>query len=177
MKIKILFTVLLVSSLAIGNCFAQAKKEDAHEHHAHSHGNGTLELVIDANVVKGKFEIPMESLLGFENLPKNADQKKAMAELQTATASAENFVKLPSAAACTQVSVSAESDMFKGKKSEHSDLDYSFEFQCKNPAELKSIEFVVMTKNSKFKNLKVDMVTPKGQRSVTVESKNPVLKL
>jgi len=114
-------------------------------------------------------------LLGFENLPKNAAQKKAVADLQTATASADNFVKLPAAAACTQVAVTAESDMFKGKKSEHSDLDYSFEFLCKNPSELKSIEFVVMSKNTKFKKLKVDMVTPKGQKSITVEAKNPVL--
>jgi hypothetical protein len=133
--------------------------------------------VIDGSTVKGKFEIPMESLLGFENLPKNAEQKKAMADLQTATASAENFVKLPVAAACSQVAITAESDMFKGKKSEHSDLDYSFEFLCKTPAELRTIEFVVMSKNAKFKSLKVDMVTPKGQKSITVEAKNPMLKL
>ena len=175
MKIKILVTVLLVSLIAIGNCFAPAKKEKTHEHKAHSHGNGSLELVIDGNTVKGKFEIPMESLLGFENLPKNAEQRKTMAELQTATASAENFVKLPPAAACTQVSVSAESDLFKGKKSEHSDLDYTFEFVCKNPSELKSIKFVVMSKSTKFKKLKVDMVTPHGQNSTTIDAKNPIL--
>lgn len=74
-----------------------------------------MELVIDGNTVKGKFEIPMDSLLGFENLPKNAAQIKAVSDLQTATASADNFVKLPAAAACTQVAVTAESDMFKGK--------------------------------------------------------------
>ena len=174
---KLRFNSVLFFSITMASCtaFAEAKKEQSHEHQAHSHGNGTLELVIDGNTVKGKFEIPMESLLGFENLPKNTAQKKAVADLQTATASADNFVKLPAAAACTQVAVTAESDMFKGKKSEHSDLDYSFEFLCKNPSELKSIEFVVMSKNAKFKKLKVDMVTPKGQKSTTVQAKNPVL--
>jgi len=174
---KIRFNSVLFFSITMASCtaFAEAKKEQSHEHQAHSHGNGTLELVIDGNTVKGKFEIPMESLLGFENLPKNTAQKKAVADLQTATASADNFVKLPAAAACTQVAVTAESDMFKGKKSEHSDLDYSFEFLCKNSSELKSIEFIVMSKNVKFKKLKVDMVTPKGQKSTTVQAKNPVL--
>ena len=174
---KLRFNSVLFFSITMASCtaFAEAKKEQSHEHQAHSHGNGTLELVIDGNTVKGKFEIPMESLLGFENLPKNTAQKKAVADLQTATASADNFVKLPDAAACTQVAVTAESDMFKGKKSEHSDLDYSFEFLCKNPFELKSIEFVVMSKSAKFKKLKVDMVTPKGQKSTTVQAKNPVL--
>ena len=174
---KLRFNSVLFFSITMASCtaFAEAKKEQSHEHQAHSHGNGTLELVIDGNTVKGKFEIPMESLLGFENLPKNTAQKKAVADLQTATASADNFVKLPAAAACTQVAVTAESDMFKGKKSEHSDLDYSFEFLCKNPSELKSIEFVVMSKSVKFKKLTVDMVTPKGQKSTTVQAKNPVL--
>ena len=174
---KLRFNSVLFFSISMASCtaFAEAKKEQSHEHQAHSHGNGTLELVIDGNTVKGKFEIPMESLLGFENLPKNTAQKKAVADLQTATASADNFVKLPAAAACTQVAVTAESDMFKGKKSEHSDLDYSFEFLCKNPSELKSIEFVVMSKSAKFKKLKVNMVTPKGQKSTTVQAKNPVL--
>ena len=176
---KLRFNSVLFFSISMASCtaFAEAKKEQSHEHQAHSHGNGTLELVIDGNTVKGKFEIPMESLLGFENLPKNTAQKKAVADLQTATASADNFVKLPAAAACTQVAVTAESDMFKGKKSEHSDLDYSFEFLCKNPSELKSIEFVVMSKNAKFKKLKVEMVTPKGQKLTTVEAKKPVLNL
>lgn len=153
---KLRFNSVLFFSITMASCtaFAEAKKEQSHEHQAHSHGNGTLELVIDGNTVKGKFEIPMESLLGFENLPKNTAQKKAVADLQTATASADNFVKLPAAAACTQVAVTAESDMFKGKKSEHSDLDYSFEFLCKNPSELKSIEFVVMSKSAKFKKIK-----------------------
>ena len=174
---KLRFNSVLFFSISMASCtaFAEAKKEQSHEHQAHSHGNGTLELVIDGNTVKGKFEIPMESLLGFENLPKNTAQKKAVADLQTATASADNFVKLPAAAGCTQVAVSAESDMFNGKKSKHSDLDYSFEFLCKNYSEMKSIEFVVMSKNAKFKKLKVDMVTPKGQKSTTVQAKNPVL--
>ena len=175
MKLKINLALIFSIVMASGTALAESKKEETHEHQAHSHGNGNLELVIDGNKVKGKFEIPMDSLLGFENLPKNAAQKKAVADLQTATASADNFVKLPAAAACTQVAVTAESDMFKGKKSEHSDLDYSFEFLCKNPSELKSIEFIVMSKNTKFKKLKVDMVTPKGQKSTTVEGKNPVL--
>ena len=176
---KLRFNSVLFFSISMASCtaFAEAKKEQSHEHQAHSHGNGTLELVIDGNTVKGKFEIPMESLLGFENLPKNTAQKKAVADLQTATASADNFVKLPSAAACSQVAVTAESNMFKGKKSEHSDLNYSFEFLCKNPFELKSIEFIVMSKNAKFKKLKVEMITPKGQKLTTVEAKKPMLNL
>ena len=42
---------------------------------------------------------------------------------------------------------------------------------------MKSIEFVVMSKNAKFKKLKVEMVTPKGQKLTTVEAKKPVLNL
>ena len=177
MKLKVIPTVILSIAIASGTASAETRKEETHEHHTHSHGNGTLELVIDGNTVKGKFEIPMESLLGFENLPRNAAQKKAVVDLQTATASAENFVKLPVAANCTQVTVTAESDLFKGKKSDHSGLTYSFEFLCKTPSELKTIEFVVMSKNPKLKSLKVDIVTPKEQKSINVNTKNRSIKI
>ena len=55
---------------------------DKHEHAGHSHGQGQLELVVQGGAVKANFEIPMESLLGFEHLPKTPAQKKAMADLQ-----------------------------------------------------------------------------------------------
>jgi hypothetical protein len=47
------------------------------KHAAHSHGVGNLELVVQGGTVKASFEIPMESLLGFEHLPRTTAQKKS----------------------------------------------------------------------------------------------------
>lgn len=149
---------------------------DKHEHAGHSHGQGQLELVVQGGAVKANFEIPMESLLGFEHLPKTAAQKKAMADLQAAVTQPDYVLGLPKAAACELKSVEAQSDMFLGQKSTHSDLDLSMTFTCSQPAELKQIEFPIFKKHPRLKSLKVDMLTPKGQGATTVKTKDPVLR-
>lgn len=175
MKLKI--NSVLIFSITMASCtaFAEAKKEQTHEHRAHSHENGILELAIDGNSVKGKFELPMESLLGFENLPKNASQKKTMAALQEATQTIENFIQLPASAGCVSKSISAASDMFLGKKSDHSDLDLSFVWECKKISEIKQIDLVIFKNYRKLKSMKVDLVTPQLQQSFQVKSIKPII--
>lgn len=175
MKLKI--NSVLIFSITMASCtaFAEAKKEQTHEHRAHSHGNGILELAIDGNSVKGKFELPMESLLGFENLPKNTSQKKTMAALQEATQTIENFIQLPASAGCVSKSISAASDMFLGKKSDHSDLDLSFVWECKKISEIKQIDLVIFKNYRKLKSMKVDLVTPQLQQSFQVKSSKPII--
>ena len=163
-----LMPVVLLLSLSIGH--AEEK------HAAHLHGLGTVEIAIEGKTVKGAFEIPMESLLGHEYLPRTAAEKKAMADLQSAVAKASYFVSFPAAAECKEKSIAAESAMFAGKKSEHSDLDVDFEFECAKPQALTSIEFPLFAKHPRLGSLKVDMVGPKGQKSLTLKAKDPVLR-
>jgi hypothetical protein len=137
---------------------------------------GTLELVVQGGMVKANFEIPMESLLGHEHLPRTPEQKKAMADLQTATAQANYFITLPAAADCQPKSLQVDADMFKGKKSEHSDLDAELEFSCSQPSALTQVEIPLFKKHPRLSSLKVDMVTPKGQSSVTLKAKDAVLR-
>jgi hypothetical protein len=146
------------------------------KHAAHAHGLGTAEIAIDGKTVKVAFEIPMESLLGHEYLPRSAAEKKAMADLQAAVTKASYFVSLPATAECKDKSITAESAMFAGKKSEHSDLDVEFEFECAKPEALTLIEFPLFAKHPRLASLKVDMVGPKGQKSLTVKAKDPVLR-
>ena len=166
--------IALLIAISHGVVLAADKDVDgAHVYRAHTHGNGTLELAIDGNSVKGKFEIPMESLLGFENLPKNADQKRAVSTLQDASKKIDNFIKLPSQAGCVQKRTVAEADMFLGKKSDHSDLDLTFEFECKKPTEINQINLVIFTNYQKLKSLKVDVLSQISQHSFQVSSKKP----
>ena len=175
MKLKINSALIFSITMASCTAFAEAKKEQTHEHRAHSHGNGKLELAIDGNSVKGKFELPMESLLGFENLPKNTSQKKTMAALQEATQTIEKFIQLPASAGCVAKSISAASDMFSGKKSDHSDLDLSFVWECKKISEIKQIDLVIFKNYRKLKSMKVDLVTPQSQQSFQVKSSKPII--
>jgi len=162
--------LLIFLGILAAHCQAEEK------HAAHSHGLGTLEIAIDGKMVKGTFEIPMECLLGQEYLPRSAKEKKAMTDLQSAVSKASYFVSFPAAAECKEKSLSAESAMFAGKKSEHSDLDVDFEFECAKPQALNQIEFPLFAKHPRLGSLKVDLAGPKGQKSVTVKAKDPVLR-
>lgn len=168
---------LFLAGLIVATSAWSADKSGAHhDHAAHSHGQGQLALVVQGDLVQLEFEIPMESLLGHEHLPKTTAQKKAMAELQAGAALADYFVALPAAAACQLQSAQAQSDMFLGKKSEHSDLDLQLRFKCSKPAALQQVELVVFKKHPRLKSLKVEMLTPQGQGSTTLKPKDPVLR-
>jgi len=169
---KWIFTLILQAVAVLLPVWAA----DKHEHAGHSHGQGQLELVVQGNTVQANFEIPMESLLGHEHLPRTPAQKKAMADLQAGITLPNYVLSLPKAAACELKSVEAKSDMFLGKKSEHSDLDLRMAFTCNHPAELRQIEFPVFKKHTRLKSLKVEMLTPKGQGATTVQAKVPVLR-
>jgi hypothetical protein len=115
-------------------------------------------------------------LLGFEYLPRTPAQKKALADLQTSVGQANHFITLPAAAACKPVSLKVTSAMFKGQKSEHSDLDAEMAFNCAQPSALKQIEIPLFKQYPRLNALKVDMVNPNGQASVTLTAKDPVLR-
>lgn len=170
-------TKLILTMMLYGAAFwLPVWAADKHVHAGHAHGQGQLELVVQADTVNANFEIPMESLLGHEHLPKTPAQKKAMADLQAGITQPNYVLSLPKAAACELKSVEAQSDMFLGKKSEHSDLDLRMAFTCSQPAELRQIEFPVFKKHTRLKSLKIEMLTPKGQGATTVQAKVPVLR-
>ncbi|MSQ66078.1 MAG: DUF2796 domain-containing protein [Limnohabitans sp.] len=172
-------TKLLLNLLSLPLVLLSAQgvfAEDHQGHAAHSHGMGILDLSIHGKTVKASFEIPMESLLGHEYLPRSADQKKAMADLKAGVAKASYFMSFPAAAQCQEKSVKTESAMFEGKKSEHADLDADLEVECAKPEALTQIEFPLFAKHRRLGSLKVNMVGPKGQKSLTVKAKDPVLR-
>lgn len=173
MKAKTFFiTGVLVFMGSLLSVYAQ----DKHVHAAHTHGAGVLELSVQAGKVIGRFEIPMESLLGHEHLPRTDAQKKAMAQLQSRLTSADYFMVLPAAAQCKQLSLQTASGMFDGKKSEHADLVIDFVFECAQAAQLTELRIALFARHPRLKTLKVDMVGPKGQQSVNLSAKNPVLR-
>ena len=108
----------------------------------HSHGKGSLQLSLNGDVLQGQWTMPMEALLGFEHLPKNAAQTDAMNQLQKSLQNASYFIELPPESKCQQLEAKAQSDMFQGINGKgHSDLNYEFKFKCANPQMLTKFEF------------------------------------
>jgi hypothetical protein len=140
----------------------------------HSHGKGTLQLSLQSDVLQGQWTMPMEALLGFEQLPKNPSQTEAMNQLQKSLQNANYFIELPAEANCQQIEVKAESDMFQGVKGKgHSDLQYAFKFKCAHPQALTKFGFPFFKSHLRAHQLKVEWVSQGSQKSATVRSSKP----
>lgn len=140
----------------------------------HSHGKGTLQLSLQSDVLQGQWTMPMEALLGFEQLPKNPSQTESMNQLQKSLQNANYFIELPAEAKCQQIEVKAESDMFQGVKGKgHSDLQYVFKFKCAQPQALTRFGFPFFKSHLRAHQLKVEWVSQGSQKSATVRSSKP----
>ena len=144
----------------------------------HSYGKGTLQLSLQSYILQGQWTMPMEALLGFEQLPKNPSQTEAMTRLQKSLQNASYFIELPAEAKCQQIEVKAESDMFQGVKGKgHSDLQYAFKFKCTHPQSLTKFGFPFFKSHLRAHQLKVEWVSQGSQKSAMVRSSKPAFAL
>jgi hypothetical protein len=144
----------------------------------HAHGKADMELSLQGASLSGVFKTPMDSLLGFEHAPKTDNQKRSVEQLKTRLSDPTRFFQPTEAAQCSVQSVDFQSALFAGKVSGgHSDLEYRFVFTCANPEALRGLDAVVFGQYPRLHELRVELVTAKGQRSVTLRKRNRVLSL
>jgi hypothetical protein len=150
---------------------------------AHSHGAGKLELAMQGNAVRASFVFPMDSLLGFEHLPKTPAQKAAVEQLQLNLTKEQFLIKFPTAAQCKQTAIQPSSAMFAKAsdkpvaQSGHADLTVDVEFVCADTKALDRIELEVFKHHPKLHQMRVQWVSTKGQRTRVVRSSQPSLTL
>ena len=167
---------LLACAALCGSALAQGHKQGGGHAHAHAHGVGQLQIAIDGAVVRGELQIPMESLLGHEYLPRSQAQKNAMAQLRQSLTNPA-YVMLPVAAAQCQVTNSlATSPMFEGRDGGgHSSLLYAFAFRCEQPQHLRKIDVPLFAKHPRLKEIEVELVGPAVQRALRIKAAQPQL--
>jgi hypothetical protein len=143
-------------------------------HGPHVHGKGELEITIQGAAIRGAFRTPMESLLGFEHLPKNDAQRKALDDLRQQLKSPATIVMPNREAECSARMAEATSSLLTGMaKGEHSDLEFRFSFECGVPDRLNSLEVVALNQFRRLSEVRAVLVTAKGQRSFAVKKKDP----
>lgn len=141
--------------------------------HAHAHGKGEMEMTVQNGMIRAIFKTPMDSLVGFEHAPTTDAQKQAVAQLKTRLADPARFFAPSAAAQCTAGAAEFSSAMFTGQVSgKHSDLEYRFSFKCANQSALKSLEAVLFADYPRLHEIRVLVVTDKGQRATTLKKKN-----
>ncbi len=140
----------------------------------HVHGMATLQLAVDGNTLQLNLESPLDSLLGFEHLPRTAQQKDAVKVMEGHLRQADRLFQPSPAARCTLKSVTLDSPVLNAGKphapphDEHADLDGEFVFTCAQPGELRDLEVKLFETFPGVRQLKVEAATPRGQKAATL---------
>ncbi len=155
----------------------------AHELGAHVHGIATLQVAVDEKTMTLNFSGPLDNLIGFEHVPRNAKQKAAVKKMADDLNKPEQFFIPTTEAQCALQSVKLESLVLEpktppekksDKKEEpkqheeergHADIDGEFVFACKQIGKLHDLEVKLFDAYPNLHKLKVEVATLKKQSS------------
>jgi hypothetical protein len=143
-------------------------------HGKHVHGEARLEIAIDKESVELALEMPLDSAVGFEHAPKDAQQKAALEDAVRRLGDAGALWRLTAQAGCTLKSARVETPQFGADG--HADLDADYVFQCAHPGALKSIETTLFKAFPRLHRIESQWVGPAGQGARTLTPKQPALK-
>jgi hypothetical protein len=137
---------------------------------AHVHGVAKMDLALDGNTLSVSLEMPLDTAVGFEYLPKTEKQKAALAEAtDTLKKAAELFV--PTAAGgCTVKSVEVGNPFPDGKAKAdgHADFDADYVFHCAKPIAVNGLETTLFKRFSRLHRIEVQRATAGGQGAATM---------
>ncbi len=148
-------------------------KQEKRSAGAHEHGAAKLDIAMEG--LKGSlvFEVPMESLTGFEHEAKTAADKKKMADAEAALRSKMGqMVLLPATAACSITVTEVEAERHGG----HSEMHVRGAIACKQPL-TGDIRFAFGKVFPGIHKVAVQFVDDAIQTGVVVEHDRVVLKV
>jgi Protein of unknown function (DUF2796) len=154
----------------------------AHELGPHVHGVATLQIAVDEKTMTLDFSGPLDNLIGFEHVPRNAKQKAAVNKMAADLNKAEQFFIPTAEAQCALQSVKLDSIVLESKAAQdkeekarqheeergHADIDGEFVFACKRTDKLHDLEVRLFDTYPNLHKLNVEIATLKKQSSATL---------
>lgn len=119
-------SIALLLSLATGTAAAQ---------HAHEHGVARLGLVQSGAEVGVEWSGPLDTVVGFEHAPANADQERALTEATERLRDPATVVTLPAAAGCRLMAANVAMPFQARDAAEHEEGSHEHEHEHEHEAE------------------------------------------
>jgi Protein of unknown function (DUF2796) len=141
----------------------------------HEHGIAQIDIAVEAGRVRVMLDMPLEVLLGFERAPRDdAERQRADAAVAQLRNAASLFTPDP-AARCTVGPVELKAPVLglgpaaaPAPKSDHADLEASFEFICQDGFKAGFVEVGLFQAFPRLQRIDVQAVTRKGQMKATL---------
>jgi Protein of unknown function (DUF2796) len=168
---------LLLSALLASPAIA-ADKPAAERHPGHRHGAASLQVGVEGRVLQIALEGPADNILGFEHAPKTDAQRKAVARAEEQLKQPDRLFSIPSSAGCQVQPARVEMKLpTSGSRETHSEIDTEWRWDCAKPEALTQIDVALFKVFPRLKELRVQIVTAKGQTAVVLRPGAPRLKV
>ncbi|GAB2584796.1 DUF2796 domain-containing protein [Nitrincola alkalisediminis] len=208
---SLLVTGLSMSWFALAHQSHSHSAHPDHDHaalHAHVHGEATLDVVFEGNMLLASLEAPAADIVGFEHLATDSESQAKVRNAEAQLKLAETLWALPSAAACELKDVSVNHELLATSdhdhdhkhdhhkhhdhthgadhkhdhdhdhdhdQSQHSDIQVEYNFFCEHPEHLQAVSIQLFTSFPSLHNISVQMITPQGQKGLTLSPTQPRL--
>ena len=186
---KNIFMVLVCLVVSFSFSAQASREKDSHEH-----GAANVMLAMEGEKLQLNFEVPSESLIGFEHFPKSQDQRWYFNEAIKSLLEPSKLFSIPADAECLLVVINVSQSLFAAKdehgheekdehghdesdKSEiHSEFSSKYHWNCEHLDEIDSIATQLMNIFPRIEEIRVRWITKNNQGSIELESKDDRIK-
>ena len=194
---KNIFMVLVCLVVSFSFTAQASREKDSHEH-----GAANVMLAMEGEKLQLNFEVPSESLIGFEHFPKSQDQRWYFNEAIKSLLEPSKLFSIPADAECLLVGINVSQSLFAAKdehgheekdehgheekdehghdesdKSEiHSEFSSKYHWNCEHLDEIDSIGTQLMNIFPRIEEIRVRWITKNNQGSIELESKDDRIK-
>ncbi|MEC9228998.1 MAG: DUF2796 domain-containing protein, partial [SAR324 cluster bacterium] len=86
---------------------------------AHEHGAAKVMMAMEGKMLQLQFEVPSDSLIGFEYSPESEKDRKVFAYAMTILSNPTNLFDIPDEAECIPVGIKVSQTLFSGEGEHH----------------------------------------------------------
>ena len=178
---KNIFIVLVCLFVSFEILAQVTRQKDSHEH-----GAAKLMMALEGEKLHVEFEVPSESLIGFEHFPKSQSNRKNFNEAIKIISDPSKLFSMPIKAECILVGMNVSQSLFsneeehghdESEKSEiHSEFKSNYYWNCQHLDEIESIGTQLMTFFPRIEEIRVNWISNNGQGSLELESEDELIK-
>ena len=139
--------------------------EETRELGAHAHGHAELQVAIEGNAIEMAFEVPGESIVGFEHVAETDEQRAAVDEATTQLSDPLALFALPSEAGCEVASAEVELH----QEGDHNAFEAEYALNCANVGAITALETTLFELYPNLEEIEVEYATPSGQGAGELE--------
>ena len=147
-------------------------------HEPHVHGESRMGLAIEGNILEVELESPAHDIVGFERMPKTAEQRAAVKRALAVLKDGSALFRFSPGAGCALQGAEVETPLAgaaHGKKAhghaeeeEHSEFHAHYRFRCAEPGRLKGVEVLLFGSFPAMREIELVAILPGGQRAAAL---------